>query len=208
MKSSQEADVAQDLTRVWALPFTATLGSSVRAVGIFLEVRVGLPQSLRKALTIKSRELTLRMSEASGADFVNLSERVSKALEGIEEQPVIPREIEDILAITSTERRRWLADGRLPSIGTRTVNLRGRARKITFHVFDPRMVEDVLDRGLVDTWREDDVLAAAERRRNAVWKRKLTRAQKGSPATSGPEDDEARPNLVGWDEFVRDGLLR
>jgi len=28
------------------------------------------------------------------------------------------------------------------------VKLRGRARKITFHVFDPRHIEDVLDRDM------------------------------------------------------------
>lgn len=34
------------------------------------------------------------------------------------------------------------------------MKLRGRARKITFHVFDPRVVEDILDRDLVTVWRE------------------------------------------------------
>ena len=73
----------------------------------------------------------------------------------------LPREIEDILAIKTSERHRWLKDGRLPSAGTRTVRLRGRARKITFHVFDPRMVEDLLHSDTIESWREDDALTAA-----------------------------------------------
>jgi hypothetical protein len=57
--------------------------------------------------------------------------------DGIADLPIIPREIEDILTITASERKRWLEDGRLPSAGTRTGRLQGRARKITFHVFAP-----------------------------------------------------------------------
>jgi hypothetical protein len=67
----------------------------------------------------------LRTAAAAAEEFGALSARITKSLEGIERLPVIPREIEDILAITSTERRRWLDDGRLPSAGIRTVNLRG-----------------------------------------------------------------------------------
>jgi hypothetical protein len=75
-------------------------------------------------------------------------------LEDIETLPVIPPEIQDILTSSTTERHRWLSDGRLRSAGTRRVKLRGRGRKITFHVFVPRVVEDILDRDLVTVWRE------------------------------------------------------
>lgn len=98
-------------------------------------------------------------------EFRVASAIVAKTLENVENLPVIPREIEDILTISTTERHRWLSDGRLQSAGTRTVKLRGRARKITFHVFDPRFVEDVLDRDLVTVWREEDAMTAAENRR-------------------------------------------
>lgn len=69
--------------------------------------------------------------------------------------PVISREIQDILTIKTSERHRWLADGRLACAGTRTVRLNGRARRITFHVFDPKVVEDLLDRGAFDERRVD-----------------------------------------------------
>ena len=39
---------------------------------------------------------------------------------------------------------------------------------VTFHVFDPRVVEDILDRGVIDTWREDDAEKAVENRRRAA----------------------------------------
>jgi hypothetical protein len=69
-----------------------------------------------------------------------------------------------------TERHRWLADGRLPSAGTRTVRLAGRARQITFHVFDPKVVEDLLDRAVIDEWRVEDAEAKAEKRAKAMTK--------------------------------------
>jgi hypothetical protein len=208
MKSQANSVDPTDLVRNWPLSSAATLGSSVRAAGLFLEVRARLPMAARKSLSIKARELTLRLPESSVDAFSDSSAIVSRTLEGIESLPVIPREIEDILGISTTERHRWLADGRLPSAGTRTVHLRGRARKITFHVFDPHLVEDVLDRGLVDAWREEDALRAAENRRRAAWKAKLVRDAKRRPATKGSDRAGSRPNLVGWEEFEREGLLR
>ncbi len=201
----------RDLTTSWTLPYAARLGSSVRSKGIYLEVRARLPVAARKSLTVAAGELTLRMPQDATSEFARASAVVSKALEGIESLPVIPREIEDILGISASERHRWLKDGRLPSAGTRTVKLRGRAQKITFHVFDPRMVEDILDRGVIDTWREDDAEKAAENRRRAAWKAKLTRARKKSGQTSPQSDSEGaedRLKLRGWAEFERDGLLR
>jgi len=122
----------------------------------------------------------------------------------------IPREIQDILTIKPGERHRWLADGGLPSAGTRTVRLAGRAKQITVHVFDPRVVEDLLDTGVVDQWREEDAKAATENRRRAAYKAKLTRSlQKGSSSGSPSEtgSDEASGKLAGWEEFGRDGFL-
>jgi hypothetical protein len=206
MPSQPPSAAPTELVRNWPLPFAATLGSTIRAVGLFLEIRARLPVPARKALSIKGRELTLRLPQSSDGAFEDIAALIGAALEGIETTPLLPREIEDVLAITSTERHRWLKDGRLPSAGTRTVSLRGRARKITFHVFDPRLVEDILDRGLVDGWREEDALRAAENRRRAAWKGRLSRSPKPEPHARDGEGD--RPQLLGWDAFEREGLLR
>ena len=201
----------EELVETWALPYAATLGSSRRLQGIFLEVLARLPVPAKKSLKIIGRQLVLQMPKGAKNDFDAASEIVSTTLQGIESLPVIPREIEDILSITTTERHRWLKDGRLPSAGTRTVKLRGRARQVTFHVFDPHLVENILDRDLVTTWREEDAEKAAENRRRAAWKRRLTRFRKtpgnGESASDGAED-LAQPNLRGWAEFQRNGPLR
>ena len=205
MKAQNQAP--SDLIRNWQLPYAARLGSSVRSKGIYLEVRARLPKSARKALSVSAGELTLRMAEGSANEFEDAVRIVDKTLTGIEDLPVIPREIEDILSISTTERHRWLKDGRLPSAGTRTVKLPGRAKKITFHVFDPRMVEDLLDRDVVDAWREEDAERAAENRQKAAWKAKLTRSTKTAATETRTDsaEDEDRFKLRGWAEFEREG---
>ncbi|WFP74529.1 hypothetical protein [Mesorhizobium sp. WSM4906] len=193
----------------WPLSPATTLGSSVRAKGTFLEIRARLPAPLRKLLHIESRVLTLRLPEGVNADVQAAAAIVSKAMRDIENLPVIPREAEDILTISSGERHRWLKDGRLQSAGTRTVKLRGRARKITFHVFDPRHIEDVLDRDLVTIWREEDAATAAENRQRAAARAALKRAQKkGRDAVDKRDEEEAGSKLRGWEDFESDGLLR
>ncbi|WP_449396906.1 hypothetical protein [Devosia riboflavina] len=212
MAPKKKADLPVKFVAEWTLPAAATLGSSVRAHGILLQVRSKLPPAVKKSLTVVVGTLALKMLEGQEPVFRSASATVQRTLQDIENLPVIPREIEDILTIKTSERHRWLKDGRLPSAGTRTVKLRGRARKITFHVFDPRRVEEILDRDLVATWREEDALTAAENRRKAAWKAKLARAektaQKAQPAPSSNPEDQDGHKLAGWAEFEREGLLR
>lgn len=207
-RASKKSPPNLTLVAEWPLPPAATLGSSVRSRGLLLEIRAKLPLKRRKALDIRGSMLVLGMEEGEEADFAAISTTVEKMLVGIENLPVIPREIEDILTIKTSERHRWLKDGRLPSAGTRTVKLRGRATKITFHIFDPRMVEDLLTGDTIEAWREADAETAAENRRRAAWKAKLKRAQKTAkpiPAESG-RDEQSGQKLAGWDEFASEFL--
>jgi hypothetical protein len=200
-----------DLVETWTLPYAATLGSSVRRSGIFLEMRARLSPAARKSLTIDAGTLILRMAPEDAGRFVVATKAIADAFKGIETLPVTPREIEHILQISATERRRWLKDGRLLSAGTRTVMLRGRAKQVTFHVFDPRIVEDLLDRDRVSEWREEDAVKAAENRRRAAPKARPGRsATKEVPVKPVPGDEQgqALSKLLGWEEFERTGPLR
>lgn len=182
-------------TATWQLPYEARLGSSVRSKGLYIQVRSHLPKGLQKSLTIRAGELTLQMPEDAGNEFDAVRAIVSEALVDLESRPVIPREIEDILGISSTERRRWLEDGRLPSIGTKTLKLRGRGT-ITFHVFDPKMVAEILRQDLIVEWREQDARAAAERRRQAKWKAQQKRLQDGTSAKTRLERHSTTMTVV------------
>lgn len=189
----------------------ATIGSSVRAKGILQEVQARLPAISRKAISLDGIDIVLAMPAKDKVAFNAAAAIATKAINEAPRLPVIPREIQDILGMKQSERRRWLADGRLPSAGTRTVRLAGRARQITFHVFDPKIIEDLLDRGAVDEWRVEDAEAKAEKKRNAIYQAKLTRLAKKSsiPPKEPPNgSDDAALKLRGWDDFDTDGLLR
>ncbi|MXN44118.1 hypothetical protein GR138_02885 [Shinella kummerowiae] len=208
MTKDKPSDI--ELLRTWTLTPAATLGSAVRAKGILLELRARLPMSSRKSLVLESGEIVLTMPSSAKTEFQAAVGIVSTAVKDIESLPVIPREIQDILTIKQGERHRWLADGRLPSAGTRTVRLAGRAKQITFHVFDPRVVEELLNNGTVDEWREDDIAAAAENRRRAAYKAKLTRSlnKQSKNGSASRKAGDASASLDDWAEFDREGLLR
>lgn len=202
-----------DLRADWPFPVAAALGSAVRIQGIEREIKAKLPFPDRKRLTVADGLIHLHVPSGQEERLAKAARIVEEVLSGIGELPVLPREVDDILSIVPRERLKWTKDGRLQSAGTRTVKLRGRGRTVTFHVFDPRHIEDVLDRGLPDLWREEDIEAAAEARRRAAGRAALTRAMKkaGHPA-AGPDersDGEAfDPDLRGWEAFGLTGLLR
>ncbi|GLU29276.1 hypothetical protein [Brucella sp. NBRC 12950] len=208
-KSDTDAERVQ-LTQTWQLPVTATLGSGVRAKGIFQEIRARVPVIVRKAISLEAGTISLSLPVGSRDRFDSTVASIDRVLEKVTDLAVIPREVEDILAISTTERHKWLKDGRLPSAGTRTVKLRGRARKITFHVFDPEVIEDILDRGATEIWREHDRETASENRKRAAAKAKLIRSQKNlekqQTAPKNANSDGSTPK--GWDEFNADGLLK
>lgn len=199
-----------ELLKIWTLTADATMGSSVRAKGILQEIQARLPKASKKAVSVEGVDLVLAMPINDRAAFNAAVSVVSKAIADAPALPVIPREIQDILGMKASERHRWLAEGRLPSAGTRTVRLAGRARKITFHVFDPKVVEDLLNRGAADEWRVEEAEAKAEKKRNATLRAKLVRLakrKKSSPKTVDASD-EAASRLRGWGDFDVDGLLR
>lgn len=211
MPTKTPVESSPALTAQWLLPGAATLGSAVRLKGIEREVRRRLPWTLRKSVVATTGQIVLTLPEAEQAQFEAVSATITKTLEGIEALPILPSEAEDILSISPRERQKWLKDGRLKSAGTRTVKLRGRAKAVTFHVFEPRHIEDVLDGDLPVLWREEDAQAAAENRRRAAGKAALARAAKAQAGKAGGDDegpDEAGSALDGWEAFAADGLLR
>lgn len=201
---------AVELIRTWPLAGDVTMGSSVRAKGILQEVQARLPATSKKAIFLDGMDLILAMPADDKLAFDAAISIVAKTMNDAARLPVIPREIQDILGMKTSERHRWLADGRLQSAGTRTVRLAGRARRITFHVFDPKVVEDLLDRGAVDEWRVEDAEAKAEKRRSAAYRVKSARVAKTSKQAKmadGAVEDRIS-GLPGWEDFDLDGLLR
>lgn len=199
------------LTAEWSLPSTATLGSAVRAAGIERELRRRMPTAARKSVTVSGVDVVLCLPQTEPEAFEAASKKIDEILRDAGDRPILPREAEDILSISARERHKWLKDGRLQSFGTRTVKMRGRAKSVTFHVFDPRNIEEVLNGDLPALWREEDEQAAADNRRRAAGRAALKRREKSQPP--GTEKTtatlaEEHPSLQGWDAFAAEGFLR
>lgn len=224
MAQAKKADGALSQTAQWPFPAAAAMGSSVRAKGIERELRARLPFAMRGGLGVEAGQISLRLPDVDPAAFESARAIIDKVLADIHALPVLPREAEDILTISARERLRWTGDGRLPSAGTRTVKLRGRAKAVTFHVFDPRRIEDILDADLPSLWREEDAATSIENRARAAGKAARTRAAAKAPA-SPPDPTEAhdpaetparqatkarkaRPCLKDWAAFEAEGFLR
>lgn len=208
MIGSQQDRTAQadHIQYEWPLPSAVTLGSALRSKGIERELRRQLPWALRKHLTVEPGRIVASVPNSDHDALQILRQRVDAAVAGLHQLPILPSELEDIISISQRERHKWLADGRLQSAGTRTVKLRGRAKKVTFHVFDPRYVEDILDADLPELWREEDARTAAENRKRAAGKAALRRgAKRKANCETAPDEDE---RLVGWEEFDAEGFLR
>ena len=212
MNAEPSTPTAALLVAEWPFPVAAAFGSAVRAKGIEREILARLPFPDRKRLTRVDDVFRLSIPAGEKQRFAAASSIVAKTLAGIEDLPLLPREVDDILTIAPRERLRWTKDGRLASAGTRTVKLRGRSKTVTFHVFDPRHIEDVLDRDLPTLWREEDSRATAEARRRGAGKAALTRAGKGEAKGASrrkPRSQETTASsLEGWEGFAIDGLLR
>ncbi|AVC47541.1 hypothetical protein RLV_1313 (plasmid) [Rhizobium leguminosarum bv. viciae] len=58
-----------ELIKEWPLSTAATLGSSVRAKRILMEIRARLPLAVRKSLEIEAGALTLAMAETAKSAF-------------------------------------------------------------------------------------------------------------------------------------------
>ncbi|WP_279480440.1 hypothetical protein [Aureimonas sp. SK2] len=212
MTDPQPSDAGATLLAEWPFPTAAALGSRVRALGIEREILGRLAFPDRKHLTVADGRIRLTFAAGQEQRLGEASRVVQTALDEIDTLPVLPREVDDILTILPRERLKWTRDGRLRSAGTRTVKLRGRAKAVTFHVFDPRQIEDVLDRDLASLWRAEDAEAAAENRRRAAGKAALSRGAKTErgtkPAKRRGEKREADPALREWETFDAEGFLR
>lgn len=209
MTGSHEHGAAPPLLAEWPFPTAAALGSSVRAEGIVREIRGRLAFPDRKHLTVQDGIIRLLFENGQEKRLEDASTIVGGVLSGVETLPLLPREVDDILTILPRERLKWTRDGRLQSAGTRTVKLRGRAKAVTFHVFDPGPIVDILDRDLPAIWRAEDAAAAAENRRRAAGKAALLRGAKTQrKAPAGKSAGDAKPRLKEWDAFDAEGFLR
>jgi hypothetical protein len=93
--------------------------------------------------------------------MTSLLDRLTERLSAIAERPLTPRELLAALPITNRERLRWTKDHRLTRSGGVQIK---QGQIVTIPTYSVSAVESILvDRAILDRWREADRLIEAER---------------------------------------------
>src|SRR5712692_418118 len=91
-----------------------------------------------------------------------------------QELAVEPWELETLLGCSKTERKRWLADGKLTPLTTRSVFKSGR--ELVYPVFDRRSIQRLTQED-IEGWRAEHAALVAMRRKTGAQKASSRRVQ-------------------------------
>ncbi|MFT3964520.1 MAG: hypothetical protein QM690_01380 [Sphingobium sp.] len=99
----------------------------------------------------------LRFQAALGRDrLFAYMDQISQELALIAERPLTPRQLVEIVSITSQERLRWTKDGRLPACGVSTLKHR---HQVAMPVYSVALAEQLMaEPSLIHQWRANDAI--------------------------------------------------
>jgi hypothetical protein len=97
--------------------FSLTSGSSERAAQSLRLVRSVFRQKISCVVTQSETEMVIECDAGPIEELLQVCSSVERKLEKIRVEPLPAKAVEEILAISSAERRRWSKDGRLPHVG-------------------------------------------------------------------------------------------
>lgn len=131
-----------------------TLGSRRRAKEARQSVVSLLKRHGFKAMR-DGEEIRAAVSLCALGNLPGLLSEIDAALDAFRKQRLHPRVVEEILGITSRERRRWTKDGRLPQSGTGSF---GRGRQSIHFALHPAAKIAALARQpeTIEAWRRKD----------------------------------------------------
>lgn len=135
-----------------------TTGSEERATEAMRLVR----KSLRKAkcgVDHQFDHIQITQNGLPSDEFGEICSAVERKLEKLRLKPLSSRAVEEILSISSGERRRWSKDGRLPHVGNALIKL-GK-KQLSLFLYSPVDVQVILrNPDTVLRWRQEDIAHA------------------------------------------------
>ncbi len=162
------ADIPTPTSTLWTVE--GCLHAGKREMARFLAEEIGC--TFASLLSVSKEELAERL-----ADWLNqhppAAERAAKELPLV--LGVTPRELEAALGCTRSERRRWVAEGRLPVCATMRMYLKA-GKWVDVELVDRRAMA-ALEPGSLESWRAEHQQQVAERRRAGVIRGVERRAQ-------------------------------
>jgi hypothetical protein len=128
---------------------------------------LGLPTKMNepKAALVQRLRTLLEVDQRAKARFFDVF---------AQELAVEPWELETLLGCSTTERKRWLADGKLTPLTTRSVFKSGR--ELVYPVFDRRSIQRLTQEDIAG-WRAEHAALVAMRRKTGAQKASWRRAQ-------------------------------
>ena len=143
---------------------------------------LGLPKNTKesKEAIVQQLQTLLETDLQENARFFELF---------VQEMAVEPWELERLLGCTTTERKRWLADGKLTALELRSI--RKHSRELVYPVFDRRSIHQLTQED-VERWRAEHTALVDMRRK--------TGARRAS--ASHAKNEQARKNAVAQVERI------
>lgn len=152
--------VAAERTVVFAPSMSLTSGSTRKAAQAIRLVKSIFRQRLGCIVKPHPCGIVIECPEAAEADILQLCGLVEQKLKSLQQQPLTAKMVEEILSITSAERRRWSKDSRLPNAGQAFFS-QGKKR-IGLFVYSPHVIRELVDRlERIAEWRRADDMSAA-----------------------------------------------
>jgi hypothetical protein len=164
-QAKEQAETATDL------PLGDTLTTPERLSTLLSKVQIcaflGLPTKTNepKAALVQRLRTLLEADQRAKVCFFDVF---------AQELAVEPWELETLLGCSTTERKRWVADGKLTPLTTRSVFKSGR--ELVYPVFDRRSIQSLTQED-IDGWRAEHTALVAMRRKTGAQKASSRRAQ-------------------------------
>jgi hypothetical protein len=132
-----------------------TSGSSQKALQAIRLVKSVFRQQFKCIVMQRSASVSITCPEATEADILRISAVTEQKLTRLQQEPLAAKMVEEILAITSAERRRWSKDGRLPNAGHALFS-QGK-KQVSLFVYPPDTIRELADRPeQIADWRRHD----------------------------------------------------
>jgi hypothetical protein len=161
----EQAETAMDLAAGDTTKVPEHLSTLLSKVQI--SAFLGLPTKTHepKAALVQQLRTLLESDQRAKARFFDVF---------AQELAVEPWELETLLGCSKTERKQWLADGKLTPLTTRSVFKSGR--ELVYPVFDRRSIQRLSQEDIAG-WRAEHVALVAMRRKTGAQKASSRRAQ-------------------------------
>jgi hypothetical protein len=136
-------------------PTALTLGSALRGRDICNRVKTKLKQARPIMRSSDGEPIAARFDLEALDKLTSIVPVIDVMLDGFSKERLTPRMVEEILGISSVERRRWTKDGRLPKSGMASFRRGQQSFYLYLHPPD-KIARLAANPAIIAQWRDED----------------------------------------------------